>query len=144
MHARLRNWLCGKMPSAGQLRLSPLRRPGAGLSNETFLCELSWREGGHDRSQDLVIRLEPKDFQVFPDYDLPRQARILQRLAGTDVPVPAVRWLEEDGSVLGSSFYVMDRIEGSIPSEVPPYHAFGLCFEATPERRAAMKQSPKA
>ncbi len=137
-HATLTEWVKAKMPSAEHLRLSPLTRPGAGLSNETLLCKLSWREGGVDRSEDLVIRLEPADFLVFPEYDLPRQFQVMQCLGTTDVSVPVVRWLEEDESVLGCQFYVMQRIEGDIASEVPPYHAFGLCFDATPERRARM------
>jgi aminoglycoside phosphotransferase (APT) family kinase protein len=54
------------------------------------------------------------------------------------VLVPGVRWLEEDARVVGSPFFVMDRIAGEIPQEVPPYHTTGFCFEATPERRARM------
>jgi aminoglycoside phosphotransferase (APT) family kinase protein len=56
-------------------------------------------------------------------------------LAGTGVPVPRVRWLEEDASILGRPFYVMDRIPGEVPSEVPPYHAFGVLADAAPEQR---------
>src|SRR3972149_1219077 len=126
------------MPSAQDLCLSPLRKPAAGLSNETLLCQLSWREGGLQQSEDLVFRLGPSNFLVFPEYDLPRQFRVMQCLSHTDVPVPVVRWLEEDESLLGFPFYVMMKIEGEIPSEVPPYHAFGVCFDATPERRAKM------
>jgi aminoglycoside phosphotransferase (APT) family kinase protein/putative sterol carrier protein len=59
-------------------------------------------------------------------------------LQGTDVPVPKVNWLEEDEEVLDSPFYVMDRIDGVIPCEVPPYHSYGIYFEATPEQRAKM------
>jgi len=138
VHAGLTQWVRGKMPSAGEVALSPLTKPSAGVSNETLLCDLSWREGGALRTQGLVVRLAPTDFPVFPEYDLPRQARVMRCLAGTDVPVPEVLWLEEDASILGCPFYVMKRIDGDIPSEVPLYHAFGLCFDATPERRANM------
>lgn len=138
IHAALTEWVRARMPSAEHLRLSLPKRPGAGISNETLLCELSWREGGVERSEGLVIRMEPSDFRVFPEYDLARQFRVMQCLGKTDVPVPVVRWLEEDESVLGRPFYVMRKIEGEIPTEVPPYHTFGLCFDATPERRAKM------
>jgi aminoglycoside phosphotransferase (APT) family kinase protein len=40
--------------------------------------------------------------------------------------------------VLGRAFYVMDRIAGEVPSEVPPYHAAGVFATATPEVREAM------
>jgi len=126
------------MPAARDLSLSRLDRPSGGLSNETIFGRLSWRGDEGDRSRDLVIRLEPKDFQVFPEYDLSRQFHIMSRLAETSVPVPSVLWLEEDARILGSPFYVMERIDGEIASEVPPYHTFGLCFDASPKRRAKM------
>src|SRR5439155_7396112 len=63
---------------------------------------------------------------------------IMRCLAETDVPVPRVRWLEEDTSVLGRAFYVMNRIAGEVPSEVPPYHATGVFANAKPAERAPM------
>lgn len=137
-HARLTEWVSEKMPSAAEVRLSPFIKPSLGFSNETLLSELSWREDGEDRSEDLVFRLEPQSFRVFPEYDLPKQARVMRCLRETDVPVPVVRWLEEDQRVLGCPFYVMGRIEGEIPPDVPFYHTSGPCFDATPERRATM------
>jgi aminoglycoside phosphotransferase (APT) family kinase protein/putative sterol carrier protein len=60
----------------------------------------------------------------------------MTRLAGSGVPVPRVRWLERDPDVLGGAFYVMDAVDGEVPSEVPSYHVFGWVHEAAPERRA--------
>jgi aminoglycoside phosphotransferase (APT) family kinase protein/putative sterol carrier protein len=138
IHDALTRWLSARIPGGEDVRLSPLRQPGAGVSNETFLFQASWREAGGERSEELVLRLGPRDFLVFPEYDLAGQARVMQALAGTGVPVPVVRWLETDESVLGRPFYVMGEIEGEIPSEMPPYHAVGFCREATPERRARL------
>jgi aminoglycoside phosphotransferase (APT) family kinase protein len=135
---RLQGWLAGRMPEADDVVLSDLKKPSAGLSNETLLFEAAWRERGEARSEKLVARLQPTEFQVFPEYDLGLQYRILEALAPTVVPVPPVRWYERDRSVLGCEFYVMGHVAAEIPSEVPPYHCFGLCFDATPERRAAM------
>src|SRR5262245_5051912 len=59
----------------------------------------------------------------------------MARLAGSGIPVPHVRWLERDPEVLGSAFYVMDAVEGEVPSEVPSYHVFGWVHDAPPERR---------
>jgi aminoglycoside phosphotransferase (APT) family kinase protein/putative sterol carrier protein len=59
-------------------------------------------------------------------------------LRDTPVPVPEVYWMEEDASLFGFPFYLMSRIEGTVPSEFPPYHSFGICREATPEMRARM------
>ncbi len=138
IRAPLLRWFSGKMPSAEQLDLSQLSLPSAGVSNETLMCELSWREGGKKRSESLVIRLEVTDFRVFPEYDLEMQFKVMECLSGTAIPAPAVRWLETDASVLGRPFYVMTKIEGEVPNEVPPYHSFGFCLDATPEQRAKM------
>ncbi len=135
---RLEEWLRRQMPGAEDLSLAPLRKPEAGLSSETFLCDLTYREGGAGRELGLVLRLRPSDFLVFPEYDLPRQWRLLRSLAGSGVPVPVVHGVEEDESILGSPFYLMERIDGRVPSEVPPYHCAGLCFEASPAERQRM------
>lgn len=135
LQARLEEWLRARMPKARGLKISALKRPSAGLSNETFLTSIVYEDAGAALPEKLVFRLAPTRFQVFPDYDLPKQFKIMRALAGTDVPVPTVRWLEEDDGILGCAFYVMDFVDGELPSEVPPYHAFGMCLEASPARR---------
>lgn len=132
LRARLADWLRAKLPGTRELALSALRAPKAGVSNETFLFEIAHR-GGTER---LVARLQPQDFLVFPEYDLGAQYAIMERLAATGVPVPRVRWLEPDPAVLGSPFYVMDAVDGEVPSEVPSYHVVGWVNEAPVERRA--------
>src|SRR5437870_5662287 len=123
MHAALAAWLREKRPGEA-LALSALVAPKAGISNETFFLDVTGPKG----LERLVVRVEPTDFLVFPAYDLTRQARVMQCLGGSGIPVPHVRWIEQDPRHLGSAFYVMDRIEGEVPSEVPPYHTFGWCL----------------
>jgi aminoglycoside phosphotransferase (APT) family kinase protein len=130
VRARLTGWL-GRTVGSGAT-VGALRKPSAGMSNDTVLFEVT--RDGH--TEPLVARLEPTDFRVFPEYDLAAQARVMRCLEPTDVPVPRVRWVEEDPHILGSPFYVMDAIAGEVPSEVPNYHAFGFCFDATPAARA--------
>lgn len=132
----LTQWLQTKLPHAAGLTVSRLKQPGAGLSNETYLFDIDWRDGGASHVQSLVVRLQPTDFLIFPEYDLRAQFRILECLDRTDVPVPKARWFEGDTRILGCPFYVMERIDGVVPSEVPTYHTFGLCYDATPATRA--------
>jgi aminoglycoside phosphotransferase (APT) family kinase protein/putative sterol carrier protein len=131
--AALEAWLVARRPGEA-FELSSLTSPKAGISNETFLVDVR----GRSDVERLVVRVEPTDFLVFPAYDLAAQVRVMQALAGSDVPVPRVRWFEQDPRPLGAPFYVMERIEGEVPSEVPPYHTFGWCVEASPERRARL------
>lgn len=134
---QLTEWLKRKLPEAADITVSELRAPGMGFSNETLLFDLVWYAGGAPHVEPLVIRFKPA-MQIFPDYDLGRQYRVMQLLAPTGVPVPRMRWQEPDGSVLGSSFYVMDRIEGIVPPDQPSYHAAEVCTSMTPAQRAAL------
>ena len=94
---------------------------------------------GAQRSESLVVRVQPMGFQVFPEYDLALQVRTLELLGATDVPVPRVLWFEpEDRSVLGAPFYVMARVAGRVPTDQPPYHAGGWMTEASPAEREAI------
>jgi aminoglycoside phosphotransferase (APT) family kinase protein len=135
---RLTAWLAARMPAATSLELHGLRAPeSSGFSNDTLLGELEVTEGGAVRRERLVVRIQPTGFQVFPDYDLGLQFRAMQLLAKTDVPVPRVRWIEEkDAGVLGAPFYVMEHVEGRVPTDRPPYHADGWMKEASPAERA--------
>jgi aminoglycoside phosphotransferase (APT) family kinase protein len=47
-------------------------------------------------------------------HQVDREYRIMKALAATDVPVPKMHVLCEDESVVGTSFYVMDFLEGRI------------------------------
>jgi len=137
VHDEFETWLSRGLPDADDLVLSPLVKPAIGFSNETFVCRISYSAAGRAHSADLVLRLEP-DFRIFPEYDLGTQCHIMRALEGSGVPVPHVRWFEDDTSVLGRAFYVMDRIGGDVPSEVPPYHAAGIFVDATPAQRTRM------
>src|SRR5438105_3891588 len=83
----LTTWLREKVPRAKALRLSELRAPGMGFSNETLLFDLEWNDGEAGHFQPLVLRFRPEN-QIFPEYDLAQQYRVMEILAGTDVPVP--------------------------------------------------------
>ena len=130
-------YFAGILRGSSDLDVQNLTAPGMGFSNETLLLDLSYTRDGERRVQPLVIRVRPK-VQVFPEYDLRRQYRVMQMLEQTDVPVPHMRWFEDDDATLGASFYVMDRIDGRVPQDHPPYHVAGFVTEMTPASRAAL------
>ena len=132
-------WLREKLPAAKDLEVSPLVQPeSSGFSNETLLFDLSFSDAGRHHSESLVIRVEPVGYRVFPEYDLHRQYRIMELLAPTDVPVPRMRWFEEDPAIFGAPFFVMERVEGRVPEDRPPYHTGGWMTEISPEERRAI------
>src|SRR5688572_11299522 len=77
-----------------QLRGSP---SATGMSSETILFDAQWHEGDSACGGEFVLRLAPPDdaFPIFPRYDLAVQAAAMRLVAErSQVPVPAVRWLE--------------------------------------------------
>ena len=99
---------------------------GSGMSSETLLFTV--HHG--DRSEAVVTRLRPdmNDWPVFPVYDLAAQAGAMTLVARyTSLPVPNVRFLENDESLLGSPFLVMGRVNGRALPDMPPY-VFGGSF----------------
>jgi aminoglycoside phosphotransferase (APT) family kinase protein len=142
-HERLREFLREQV-GAPNLELSDFDVPAhGGLSNETLLCSARWSEGGLASERELVVRVEPADAEkLFPDTDTGFQCRVMRALAaGSDVPVPAVLWEESSPDVFGRPFYVMERVAGRIPSDMPPYQAAGWLREASPREQARAQSS---
>lgn len=137
---RLGTWLGSKIAGAQNVRVTDVQVPSAGgLSNETVLFTASWRADGVEHTQGMVARVQPDGPGVFPVYNLRKEATVIQALADhTPVPAPKVFFYEEDPSVLGSPFLVMERIDGRIPSDDPPFTAAGWVLDLTPDQRATM------
>ncbi len=132
---RLGQWLEAKIPGARGVSISGLASPEAGASNETLLFTASWSEAGRACSRDLVARLRPGAEGIFPRYDLALQFRAMAALADTAVPVPVVLALEEDDSVLGRPFYIMEQVHGRYLADNPPYHMAGWLTECSAQER---------
>ena len=139
--AELKAWLAPKLSvPAEDVRIEDLDAPlSTGFSSDTLLFDLVYPEDGVECREGLVARLEPEEYVMFPYYDVGLQAKVLQCLEDTDVPVPVVRWFEPDKNVLGVPFYVMTRVEGRIPTDNPPMHDEGwVAEETTEEERKAI------
>ena len=114
---QLTSWLAQQMPEASEIKVDNLDYPrGAGMSHETVLFDMHWREGGAARSQGCVVRIKPGDFTVFPN-DLFDQQYALMKLLheGNYVRVAKVMWLEQDTTILGKPFFVMEKMVGRVP-----------------------------
>ncbi|MFB8008153.1 phosphotransferase family protein [Nocardia sp. NPDC056000] len=120
-------------PVSGSATVHDFKRTDRGFATETYLFEV----GDESGSLPLVFR-RPPEMALFPDYDLLRQVLVMQRLAGTGIPVATPIWLDRGDTDLGSPYFVMNRLAGAAPSDYPSYHAAGNYFEATPEQRARM------
>jgi aminoglycoside phosphotransferase (APT) family kinase protein len=121
---RLAPWLAAQVGATGA-EVTLLGRPdGAGLSSETVLFDLAVQGAPAELGGGYVLRMPPPAdaFPLFPRYDLERQVAAMRFVrARSDVPVPAVPWFEGTGDVLGAPFFVMERLEGDVVPDMPPY-----------------------
>jgi aminoglycoside phosphotransferase (APT) family kinase protein len=87
----------------GAIEASPI---GEGHSNVTYLI----RRG----ETEMVLRRPPRPPLPPSAHDVLREARLLRALQDTAARVPVVLAVGEDEQVIGSPFYVMERIEGEV------------------------------
>lgn len=117
--ARLDAFLRGAIPDlSGEMQLA---RISGGQSNPTFFVSYANRR--------LVLRKKPAG-EVLPSaHAVDREARVLQALAGTAVPVPPVVLFHAEPDVVGTPFYIMERVEGRV------FNSCDLPGASTAERR---------
>ncbi|HUD49943.1 phosphotransferase [Parvibaculum sp.] len=77
-----------------------------GQSNPTFLLTTPTRR--------YVMRKKPPGILLASAHQIDREYRVMKALADTDVPVPHMYALCEDDGVIGTSFYVMEFLEGRV------------------------------
>lgn len=94
--------------------VSGLERMPGGFSYETWRLRASWVGQGERRSAPLIMRKAPRAGLLEP-YDASVEFRVLRVLQDSGVPVPQVYWCDATGDVLGTSFYIMEFIDGDVP-----------------------------
>lgn len=116
----LADYLAGVLPGAGAAALEKI--PG-GLSNPTYFLDFG---GGR-----YVLRKQPPGKLLPSAHAIDREFRVLGALAGSAVPVPDAVHYCDDAEVIGTPFYVMERLEGRV------FHDNGLPG-LTPTERGAI------
>ncbi|KAL5000593.1 kinase-like domain-containing protein [Aspergillus recurvatus] len=82
---------------------------GFGQSNPTYLLT------SQNESRRYVLRKKPPGQLLSSTaHQVEREYRILHALRNTSVPVPSVYVLCEDGSVIGTAFYIMEFLDGRV------------------------------
>ncbi|CAM2152456.1 Phosphotransferase family protein [Pararobbsia alpina] len=77
-----------------------------GQSNPTFRL----KAGG----ETYVMRRKPPGVLLPSAHAVDREYRVISALANTDVPVPRTYALCEDPEVIGTSFYIMENVDGRV------------------------------
>lgn len=86
-----------------------MERIAGGQSNPTYFVSFDNRR--------LVLRKQPSGKLLPSAHAVDREHRIISALAGTGVPVPPTVLYCADADVIGTPFYVMERVEGRIFSD---------------------------
>ena len=142
----LETWLAGELPDGADPKVTLHSGIDAnGMSSETLVFDAAWTEDGEQRLGEYVARVAPaaEDIPVFMDYALQDQYDAM-RIVGerTGVPVPNVGLFEPTGEVLGTPFFLMDRIDGVVPPDVPPYNwGDNWLADASPEDQRRLQDS---
>jgi aminoglycoside phosphotransferase (APT) family kinase protein len=102
--ARLDAYLNSAIPGLrGPMRLT---RVGGGQSNPTFFLDYPERR--------LVLRKRPSGATLPSAHAVDREFKVLHALAGTNVPVPEVVLFHADPDIVGTAFYIMERVDGRV------------------------------
>ena len=101
---RLETWLRKTLPDLrGAMRLE---RIGGGQSNPTYFVIFDNRE--------MVLRKQPAATLLPSAHAIDREYRVMQALAASDLPVPKLILYHEDRELLGTPFYLMERLQGRV------------------------------
>lgn len=142
---RLQRWFSEKITDGKDIEVLSVQRTSgeAGLSADMFIVTLRWthRSTGEARTEKVILRAEIQA----PNNPLSNSRHMiaaLQRLSTrTNLPVPKILWVEEDRSVVGGPFCVMEFLHGKVAPDSPPFSAKGWVAEATREQRTRMCRS---
>ncbi|HLM40111.1 MAG TPA: phosphotransferase family protein [Microvirga sp.] len=98
-----------------------LERISGGQSNPTYFVNYANRR--------LVLRKQPPGNLLPSAHAVDREYRVMAALRNADVPVPTVVLFCADREVIGTLFYIMERLEGRV------FHDAALPGVASGERR---------
>lgn len=101
---KLATWLTANVENFGSSM--QVRQFVGGASNPTFMLTTD--------AGDYVLRKKPPGQLLASAHQVDREYRVMAALRDTDVPVPIMRALCDDPEIIGTSFYVMDYLEGRI------------------------------
>lgn len=108
----LEDYLGERLGYGGPARIRERRFASQGLSDQTIVLRVTGDAGRHD---DLVVRCYQAAGLLREQTDPTRHYEVLRAVGATDVPVPRTRWFDDDASIFGGPFFVMDLVAGHVP-----------------------------
>jgi aminoglycoside phosphotransferase (APT) family kinase protein len=138
----LEPWLADRRPGATALEITELEIPqSSGMSMTTVMLRVVWQHDGEPNALDLVARVAPEREGTLKNPDLVREFQLLKALARAGISVPDAYWVEENRSILGSPFMILQRVHGRVPADDPPYTVEGWVMDLVPAARSKIFES---
>lgn len=114
----------------GDVEVDDVTQPnGAGVANETLLIQASRTVDGTRETIGYVARIGSTE-HLYLDLDVKTQYLMYKALSTEpQVPSPLVVGFESDTTLFGQPFFVMERVEGRVPADNPPFYVTGWVLE---------------
>jgi aminoglycoside phosphotransferase (APT) family kinase protein len=110
---RLARWCAAQLGvPESRARVHELRRLAGGSSRETWSFDLDVEQDGAVERRALVLRRDPPGRVGAGESDRGLEFRVVRAAFEAGVPVPRPFWACADADVLGTPFYVMERVPG--------------------------------
>jgi aminoglycoside phosphotransferase (APT) family kinase protein len=135
---KIGDYLQIKMPEARELTVCDFVQAAGGWSHEIYVFNAQWLEDGQALRRGLCLRKDPGVGLLRELSDLKQQFLVIKALQETPAPTPKTYWYEEDPSLLGGPFLVMEKVEGEVPN---PWSRVGKEFYAGAAKRGKLPRS---
>ncbi len=135
---KIRDYLQDKMPQARVLTLCDFVQAAGGWSHEIYVFNAQWNEDGQAMRRGFCLRKDPGVGLLRKLSSLKQQFLVIKALERTPAPTPKAYWYEEDPSLLGGPFFVMEKVEGEVPN---PWSRAGKQFYAAAAKRGKLPRS---
>jgi aminoglycoside phosphotransferase (APT) family kinase protein len=135
---KIAGYLASKISRVRDLTLSEFVHTPGGWSHEIYIFYANWIEDGRPMRRGFCLRKDPGAGLLRSLSNLKEQFDVIKVLEPTAAPTPAAYWYEEDPSLLGGPFFVMEKVEGEVPN---PWSRAGKKFYAEAAKRGALPRS---
>ncbi len=131
-------WCANKFESNELVELAPMSEDANGRAGEMFVFTLE------DDSRFVLRKKATGDYLQHLNQDFESEYVAQRELRTKNLPVCRTYFYEEDESIVGSPFYIMEYIDGQVPPDEPSYHHAGWVTDLSIEEQAQLCRSSLA
>lgn len=126
------SWCARKFEGTDLTGLEPISEDANGRAGEIFSFSLN------DDNRYILRKKAAGEYLQHLNQDFESEYVVQRELAQNNLPVCKTYFYEEDETVLGSPFYVMEYVDGRVPPDEPSYHHMGWVAELSNDDRARL------